>query len=56
MTAATPHPIQKMEGIKSAPYRTAKPGGIHDGVLDIHRRGVAAGPRMPPPTELTLVL
>jgi hypothetical protein len=22
--AATPHPIQKMEGIKSAPYRTDK--------------------------------
>ena len=29
-SAATPHPIQKMEGIKSAPYRTDKPGGIHE--------------------------
>jgi hypothetical protein len=28
MTAATPHPIQKMEGIKSAPYRTDKAEGI----------------------------
>jgi EmrB/QacA subfamily drug resistance transporter len=27
--AATPHPIQKMEGIKSAPYRTDNRGGIH---------------------------
>ena len=29
-SAATPHPIQKMVGIKSAPYRTDKRGGIHE--------------------------
>jgi len=28
MRAAKPHPIQKMEGIKSAPYRTDNRGGI----------------------------
>jgi EmrB/QacA subfamily drug resistance transporter len=32
MTAATPHPIQKMAGIKSAPYRTDKAEGISAGL------------------------
>src|SRR5690242_18344311 len=30
MRAAKPHPIQKMVGIKSAPYRTDNRGGIHE--------------------------
>ena len=30
MRAANPQPIQKMEGIKSAPYRTDNGEGIHD--------------------------
>jgi hypothetical protein len=28
MSAAKPQPIQKMEGIKSAPYRTDNRGGV----------------------------
>ena len=37
-------PIQKMEGIKSAPYRTDKPGGIHERPLKL-----PANERPPPP-------
>jgi EmrB/QacA subfamily drug resistance transporter len=36
MTAATPHPIQKMEGIKSAAYRTDNGEGIHARSRKLH--------------------
>ena len=35
MRAASPAPIQKMEGIKSAPYRTDKREGIRDRFLNL---------------------
>ena len=43
MRAASPTPIQKMEGIKSAAYRTDNAGGIRDGIPEFpamtdHRR------------------
>jgi EmrB/QacA subfamily drug resistance transporter len=43
MKAATPHPIQKMEGIKSAPYRTDKAEGIHQRLRNLSAMNATSG-------------
>jgi hypothetical protein len=62
MRAAKPTPIQKMEGINPAPYRTDKAGGIDERFLNFAAMNETAGDRLRrrartlPRTRLTLVL